>query len=193
MPPHQLNPQALVAVSAALKTTPGITAAELVELAKQSTGPLHSAFEWDDTKAAHRFRLDIANKMIVRVKVRVTLSERATTRVTVAQLRPDNAPQRNLRVLTSSNSNDPRSRDLQQAIQELEAFRRKYSTISELAGVFVALEELKDPKKGVLRRAVEAAKAHETKGYTRPEAASLAAQAFKLPMAAVLDELRATA
>ena len=194
MPPHALSPRAITEVHSLLKQSPGLTPQELLAIAEKDTGPLHSAFEWDDTKAAQAYRLQRAGSMLIRVKVKITAARHSEVRASVSMLPRPPA----LRVLTSdvavsaTNTNDSRSRDLRQAIAELELFRKKYSMISELSGVFVALEELKDPKKGVLRRAVEAAREHENKGYTRPEAASLAAQAYRLPICTVLEEMRAS-
>ncbi len=49
--------------------------------ARSESSPIHRLFEWDDTAAAHNFRLLQAAELIRRVKVRVRISETETRSV----------------------------------------------------------------------------------------------------------------
>lgn len=42
---------------------------DVVRVARAPDHPLHSRFEWDDTKAAHKWRLDQARELIASVRV----------------------------------------------------------------------------------------------------------------------------
>lgn len=45
-----------------------ITASRIVEVAEDPDHPLHSKFQWDDTEAAHQYRLIQARNLIVSVR-----------------------------------------------------------------------------------------------------------------------------
>ena len=51
-----------------------LTPADVVKDASDESSPLHSYFTWDDTEAAHQYRLDQARTLIRNVKVEVTTS-----------------------------------------------------------------------------------------------------------------------
>jgi len=51
----------------------------VVDAARDPESPLHSLFEWDDSRAAERFRLDQARTIIRRVTVTVTTQEETVT------------------------------------------------------------------------------------------------------------------
>lgn len=49
-----------------------LTPARIVKSARRKTSPLHAAFTWDDSKAAHEYRLSEARYLIKQVVVLVT-------------------------------------------------------------------------------------------------------------------------
>lgn len=49
--------------------------ATVVEAAKDPSSPLHSHFEWDDTAAAAKYRIDQARALIRSVKIEVTVRD----------------------------------------------------------------------------------------------------------------------
>lgn len=51
-----------------------ITPPAVVESARPDSSPLHHHFEWDDTEAAHSFRLSQARGLIRRFEVEVTIA-----------------------------------------------------------------------------------------------------------------------
>lgn len=52
-----------------------LTASNVLEVAKKPSSPLHPYFVWDDTDAAHRYRLYQANQLIREFTIRVTKPE----------------------------------------------------------------------------------------------------------------------
>lgn len=48
-----------------------LTPAQVLREAESDESPLHAVFEWDDTIAAHRYRLEQAGDLIRSVKVRI--------------------------------------------------------------------------------------------------------------------------
>jgi len=58
-----------------------ITPDAVVRAAAEEASPLHRHFEWDDTEAAHAFRLEQARTLIRSVRVLVTTEERTLTTV----------------------------------------------------------------------------------------------------------------
>lgn len=51
-----------------------ITAEKVVEAARDPKHPLHRDFDWDDSRAAHHYRLDQARAIIASVRVVITTS-----------------------------------------------------------------------------------------------------------------------
>lgn len=99
---------------------------------------LHKCFEWDDRIAAEKYRLSQAQK-IIRFIVRVPVSKDKPT-VREYQI----TTQRNTYQPTKSfliNQNEYEEL-LKRVLAELQAFRNKYKTLSELEEVFKAIDEL---------------------------------------------------
>lgn len=96
---------------------------------------LHSCFEWDDEKAAHKYRITQAQN-IIRAIVVVDEAKQPETRAFVNV-------QREYHPLSVVVRN-PEKRDvlLQNALNELRWFERKYNTLHELSNVFAAIEEV---------------------------------------------------
>lgn len=117
-----------------------LTPQALVEESRPDDAPLHSMFEWDDAQAAEKYR-EVQAGQIIRsvevvpaggtepVKAFVSLSvggkERRYSSTEVALADPDS-----------------REMVLRDALAELKAFERKYSQLSELAGVIAAIREV---------------------------------------------------
>jgi hypothetical protein len=53
-----------------------LTAEALVEAARNPRHPMHLDFQWDNAKAAHQYRLDLARGYIAEVRVVITTSTR---------------------------------------------------------------------------------------------------------------------
>lgn len=107
----------------------------VVEESKSPSAPLHSCFEWDDEKAAHKYRITQAQN-IIRAIVVVDEAKQPETRAFVnvqREYHPVSVVVRN-----------PEKREilLQNALNELRWFERKYNTLQELSAVFSAIKEV---------------------------------------------------
>lgn len=116
---------------------------DVVEAAEPKSSPLHSHFEWDDTEAGRKYRLEQARQLI-RVSVEMIEGANVESRVFVS-LSSDRIGDGGYRTLVSVLSTERgRAALLTDAISELRTFRRKYERLRELAEVFRAIDGLED-------------------------------------------------
>ena len=114
----------------------GVIEPETVVAESQTpSAPLHSCFEWDDEKAAHKYRITQAQN-IIRAIVVVDDAKQPETRAFVnvqREYHPVSVVVRN-----------PEKREilLQNALNELRWFERKYNTLQDLSNVFAAIKEV---------------------------------------------------
>lgn len=114
---------------------------DVVAAAKSTKSPLHGQFTWDDSRAAHEYRLEQARHLI---RVAVTILEPTGDREVRAfvSLRNDRANVGGgYRAIVDVLSSDKlRAQMLAEARADMLAFQVKYSSLEELAGVFKAIE-----------------------------------------------------
>ena len=115
-----------------------LTPRNLVEESRPKDAPLHKCFEWDDTVAAERWRETQAAYIIRSITVTVEESEEPT-RAFVATISDGNHVYEEVGVVLKRT--DSREMLLRDAKREMVAFQRKYEQLSELSGVFRAMEE----------------------------------------------------
>lgn len=123
------------------KTEEGLTASTLLEANKPETAPLHSEYEWNDEKAANEWRLHQSRHFINSI-VTIAISDTA-----------EEQQVRAFHIVTESSKYEPLTaiikeeskyeRLLINAMSELEAFTRKYSTLRELKPVIESIEKVK--------------------------------------------------
>lgn len=112
---------------------------DIVEESRDESAPLHECFEWDDTEAARMYRERQAGDMLRGITVEVVTEKREPVEVR-AFVSTGKAYRGVTEVLKSD---EQTSYLLERALAELESFRRKYRTLSELAPVFRAIEEVR--------------------------------------------------
>lgn len=115
-----------------------ITPQEMIEKARDEQSELHKCFEWNDTVAAEKYRLQQARTVLSMlvfkpkkekeqpVRIFSLTTEKSTYRPTVCFLKQEEEYQTLLK----------------RAIRELQSFKEKYKTISELEGVFEEIEKI---------------------------------------------------
>jgi hypothetical protein len=127
----------------------------VVEAARPKTSPLHSSFEWNDKVAGEQYRLVQAAFLIRTVKVRreVRAGTESVVRAFV-NVRPvvqqaadedeEDASKKGVYVSIDQvlESEQWTRQMLDSAMRDLRAFRRKYETLSALAPIFRAIEQL---------------------------------------------------
>lgn len=106
----------------------------VVDWARENpSSELHGRFEWDDAKAAEKYRVDQARQLIA-VHVRTDDGERATISL-VQDRNPDGGYRRIEQVMSNA---ELRAMALRQAMREFNRWRKRYEHLSELAKVFAA-------------------------------------------------------
>lgn len=113
----------------------GINAKEIVDESRPEDSVLHGCFEWDDGIAAEKYREDQANRIVRSIRI---VSETGNTTESVRAYVNVKEEYRPLSVVLKSE--EMTQSLLENALAELKAFQRKYSTLSRLAPVFSAIE-----------------------------------------------------
>lgn len=122
----------------------------VVEAAADPASVLHDRFTWDDTEAARRFRLVQAGMMLRQIRVtimRPSIEEMGLGRViSVRQFQSDPDARGNGGSYTRVEAliADPVKRQslLESVVGELRAIRKRYEELTELTGVWVAVDGL---------------------------------------------------
>lgn len=122
---------------------------DVVERARSKRSKMHPLFEWDDSVAAHEYRLHTARKIIGSIAIEPAECPKAKTRVyettVIKETRPDreNTSRKVYRPFQEL-LKDPDERQilLARALRELVAWQVRYRTLQELAVVFRAINEL---------------------------------------------------
>ena len=122
----------------------------VVEAAKNPSNPLHNRFEWDDTEAARYYRNMQAGQLIRWIKVVIVRQEteskvvQFTTTRQYQSLEEDRGSEAGsyqpIDVIMSDQ--DKKTKLLSQVLRELQAYRKRYSEIAELANVWSEIDKL---------------------------------------------------
>lgn len=115
----------------------GVIEPEVVVLESESaSAPLHSCFEWDDEKAAHKYRITQAQGIIRAIVAVYETQEKPDTRAFVS-VQSEYQP-------VSVVIQNPEKREilLKNALNELQWFEKKYSSLQELSAIFGAIKEV---------------------------------------------------
>ena len=134
----KLDAQTAGEVCGELEKEGRLTPAELVETSRDEAAPLHGAFEWRDEIAAEKYREVQAGHIIRSLEVVITgTSEPVRAFFPVSIVGEARCYTRTETILRDENA---RATLLERALAELEAFKRKYKTLGELADVFAAID-----------------------------------------------------
>lgn len=119
---------------------------KVVEAARDENSPLHGAFEWEDTVAAEKYRLSQARYLIrhVRVEIRDPDKPKGILVRKYVSLSPDRVPGNNAFRHTGDVLSDAElyALMLEDAKNELTAFRKKYGTLKALGDILDAIDQL---------------------------------------------------
>lgn len=128
----------------------------IVEVARNPSSVLHEEFEWDDGIAADAYRLAQAGMLVRRVKLTVIRKDESqqVIKLQVRQFesRPSQRGERGYETVEDI-MKDPAKREemLQQVLNELAAFRRRYENLNELQEIWSAIDRLSSPPKKTKR------------------------------------------
>lgn len=112
------------------------SAETLVDVSRDENAPLHDMFEWNDTIAAEKYRIEQAKKIIRSIVV--VYDDKPITHKAYSSTGPK------AYMSTAKAVKESRTREilLNAAKAELLAFKRKYQTLTELAEVFAAIDKV---------------------------------------------------
>jgi hypothetical protein len=119
-----------------------LKAEDVVDFARDPRTALHSRFTWDDTLAAHQYRLEQA-RALIRIVVTVIPGHNREFRV-FASMQADRVEQGGgYRYMVSILGNKAkRQRFLAEALAEFDRWKEKYEALEELAEVFSARKKI---------------------------------------------------
>lgn len=113
---------------------------EIVDKARDESTELHKCFEWDDTKAAEKYRVYQARQIVCHLIVKEVNDDPQKHEVRFFY-KTDNQEGYKPTFYIMRNK-DEYHKLLERALAELSAFKKKYSTLKELEGVWEAINSL---------------------------------------------------
>lgn len=121
-----------------IRTVYGELTPENIELsARDKDSPIHECFEWDDTKAAVKYRRQQARVLTVSISVTTVDGSRATNPVNAfVHIEKEYKP---INVVLSNDSY--KTEMLENARKDMEIFIQKYRNLSELSKVVGVMEK----------------------------------------------------
>lgn len=124
-----------------LESSIGLTAENVVNISRSDDAPLHNEFEWNNDVAAEEWRKEQAANMIRNIAIVCAEVEESGTAKTVrAFYATELHHYENIKAIIT---NEEKKDDLlKRAINELNAFKKKYILLSELSTVFAAIDNV---------------------------------------------------
>lgn len=118
-----------------------IESEDVVREARDEASPLHPAFDWNDATAAEKYRVEQAKYLIRSIEIVIDKSgeEQIPIRAFVSVKRDeDRSYTSTIHALA-----DPelRAQVVQQAFNELEAWRKRHAELTEFARVFAEIDQ----------------------------------------------------
>lgn len=115
-----------------------ITPQEMIEKARDEQSELHKCFEWNDTVAAEKYRLQQARNVLSMLVFKPKTEEEQPVRM-FSLTTEKSVYQPTKQFLVQA---DEYQDLLKRALAELETFKKKYRTINELEGLFEAIDAI---------------------------------------------------
>ena len=116
---------------------------DVVKMAKSKRSILHQYFDWDDSTASVKYRLEQAGHLIRCVHVVVVseaTDEPRTVRAFVTIEQDDSHSYMDTQTVLSNS--ELREQMLGNALKELASFKQKYKDLTELEGIFDAMDNI---------------------------------------------------
>lgn len=135
---HKVSAQIAGEVCAELEERGELNAQNLVDVSRPEDAPLHDEFEWDDDVAAELYRKTQAGSIIRHLAVN-TESKAPVRAFFNLEIRSNQFES----IQAIIREEDKYSKLLKQALNELEAFQRKYQILTELQEIFDAITDVK--------------------------------------------------
>lgn len=163
VPTTKVSAEVAGAVMEQIEETQGVLTKEnFLEASRAEDSPTHKLFEWDNDKAAEKYRLTQSGRYIANMRVTIETEQReaVSTSVTFGEKKENDRPETVRAFMSISKDRTDRAvyinhekamsdeklraTVLEHAAQELEMFQKKYERYMELAKVFSAIDEFKE-------------------------------------------------
>ena len=119
-----------------------LTPSAVVEAARPADAPLHPAFTWDDTDAAEKYRQSEARRLVSGIRVITHTTEGPQrTLAYVSVVYPEQGRQY-MPTAHVMGDEELRTQALSEALEALNALRRRFGHLNELAELFSAAEKI---------------------------------------------------
>lgn len=117
---------------------------DVLRKAADKGSAMHTIFEWDDTEAAHQYRIEQARGMIRAVRVEIVRPNKEREYVR-CYANVQNEDEREYRAVEEILDNSSlRKQLLLEAIQQLKAFRERYKEFTDAKGILLEIEKLQN-------------------------------------------------
>ncbi len=121
-----------------------ITATQLLNDAKSKTSPIHDYFDWDDTSAAHEYRLEQARRLIRAIDVIVIsngeeVDTKAFHHISVTDDKESYVSYN--QIFSNKNYYD---QVIENALKEADSWQNRYASYKELSLIFKSIEQTKN-------------------------------------------------
>jgi hypothetical protein len=125
----------------------GLTAETILDEAKKKSSPLHNFFDWDNTTAGEKWRLQQARILINEVKIIVNSKEMyafENVRIIVSEQSKETETTREYKpIMEILSKEEYRTQVIKQALENITYWKEKYSEYSELKPIFVSIDKVK--------------------------------------------------
>ena len=129
------------------KLGPDVTPRAVLDIAKTKSNPMHSYFEWDDTEAAEKYRIDQAKYLIRNLTVTLVREEKDTTTRKYVSLGIGISDGKESTYKTVENVlDDPSLRDqaIRKVWNQLLSIKQRYESFVEFSEVWTAIESAQE-------------------------------------------------
>lgn len=117
-----------------------LTQEHIVAEAAKKKSPLHPAFEWDDTLAGHKYRLEQAGYLIRSITVTMEAEDEKPPVRAFVNVERD-ADRSYTSTAHAMSDAELRAQVLARALKELQAWRVRYNELVELARMFAEIDK----------------------------------------------------
>lgn len=118
----------------------GLSPRTLLDANRETSAPLHDEFEWNDSEAAERFRLNQAATIIRNIViVRTEQADKPAPSVRAFVNVRDEAQRSYVGIVHAMSDEAMRESLMKSAIRDMDSFKNKYQDLQELSSVINAM------------------------------------------------------
>lgn len=137
----QVSPETAGKVLEAIEERDGaVTAESFLNESRPEDSPTHGCFEWNDSIAAEKYRLHQSQRAILDLVVEIKTEDEKIKKPAFVNVNSGGVASYN-NVIYAFSVEESKNNVLANAFRELEAFKKKYSSLTEMEGVIEAIEQ----------------------------------------------------